>query len=417
MVEAERQESLARGGDGIAARFDGGTMRLTAPPKLKMDASGLTWCVRVKPSAKTLDGGLFIASGLPLNIELAAWHMPWGPRWNLGFFQATPGRVAHAPLMPDQDGGWMDIVVRVHPLSFQSPTRITKSFAGWTEIFVNGVLRVRRPYSGPGSGYAPSPIQGMLLGRDWNDRRFLGLMDHLAVWQRTLTDAEIASLSGVQALDLSLPPEDNTGGWHQDIGAGFFPPDMPHQQRLDRIRDRTVPAVKALLESDPQFPRYHLAPPGSIYNTHLFHDKGVWHMFPTVSVGPSGFVSNEQLFWMHLTSSDLMSWKPHAAHFPKPDFEPNGAFFVDAKNRVNVVGGGFKPFVMQGIATDATLDRWDMLPRPPVPADTPKAVKRLDPAVFRHQGKWYLAATSIDRGESTSRIHLLHLSHTRRAAL
>lgn len=152
LQESERSASLARGGDGVAARFDGGIARVKLPSKITMSASGLSWCIRVKPAGNRLDGGLFIGAGLPLNVELAAWHIPWGDRWNLGYFQSTPGRVAHAPMKEKQDTGWLDIIVRVHPPSFQPPQPLTKTFAGWTEIFVNGQLRVRRPYTGPNSG-------------------------------------------------------------------------------------------------------------------------------------------------------------------------------------------------------------------------------------------------------------------------
>lgn len=402
----EHAASLARGGDGAAAQFDGGIARIKLPPKLKMSASGLTWCIRVKPAGNRLDGGLFIGAGLPLNVELAAWHIPWGDRWNLGYFQSTPGRVAHAPMNEKQDTGWLDVIVRVHPPSFQPPKPANKTFAGWTEIFVNGQLRVRRPYTGPNSGYAPHPVAGLVLGRDWNDRRFHGLMDHVAVWPRTLTDAEIGTLSGVASVDTSLPAETIISGWHQEVGEGFFPASVPRQERLAWIRDHAPPMVARLREKDPAYPRFHLSPPGFSYNTHLFYHRGAWHMFPTVCMGGSGFLTLEQLSWMHLSSTDLIHWQTHPALIAEAEFDPNAAFYYDAQGKASVVAGGFKPFVMHAVARDPLLEHWDIQPKPPRPAGTPFTRERHDPAVFRHQGQWYLAASVTGRERTTAQIHL-----------
>lgn len=144
---AEREASLARGGDGMVAEFSGGRLTFAdAGLRLLKDRPAFTLYLRAK--ADTLNGTLFIQQGADKeesgDFELSAWPVPYLERQNLMFDGRVTGglpvagRRSQISANVKGDSGWQDVVV------------IFKKGRG-LELFVNGELRK----SGPSERMSP----------------------------------------------------------------------------------------------------------------------------------------------------------------------------------------------------------------------------------------------------------------------
>jgi len=235
---AEREESLRRGGDGRAAEFDGGYLVAGegATEALRLSGDRMTLCLRYK----TLPGGpnvpLFARNAphdpfgrilypAPLNIPAAGYPQVKriGKVDALEYlWRTTPleERVHPEYINREQPEGWFKIIL-------DSEKRNSQLKEG---DFVNGVLRLQAPVDLIGAdrwhdvvirfnrARLDMFVDGVLLDRDWphgelhrfegpflvgagfQDGKLLsgfhGRIDHLALWNRALTDDEIAALSG-----------------------------------------------------------------------------------------------------------------------------------------------------------------------------------------------------------------------------
>ncbi|MCX5670522.1 MAG: LamG domain-containing protein, partial [Planctomycetota bacterium] len=180
----EREASVRCGGDGRAARFEGGWLVAGrgANEALNLTGHALTICLRLRDPSGKWAAGLLSKKGNAKNYNLFAWDlghgMEFGFEFNLrGERQFRQLRTPLEGLAPD---AWHDLVVRYDGVK--------------VELFVDGVLRDRKPASGP---VAEAPDASVLIGADPGGRNsFHGLVDHAALWDRALTEAEIEFLSG-----------------------------------------------------------------------------------------------------------------------------------------------------------------------------------------------------------------------------
>jgi hypothetical protein len=235
---AQREASLSRGGDGQVAGFDGGFLVAGAELRepLRLDGGQMTFCMRVCDASGAWAAPLFarqntnddfgkILYPAPLNLDvigysqlqrikegtgleflwrttplqertrpeyfnangipsLLQWHTNWESRWmpaRKGDF--LNGRLRlNAPLDLIGRQGWHDIVMRFNRTKL--------------DLFVDGVILDEEwphgslhEFTGPfliGAGFE----QGKLLSG------FRGQVDHLALWNRALSDDEVMVLSG-----------------------------------------------------------------------------------------------------------------------------------------------------------------------------------------------------------------------------
>jgi len=186
---AEREASLARGGDGFAARFEGGYLSAGqgAHGELNLTGKALTMCLRVRDPSGTWDTPLFSKHGGHDQLVYNLFATDLGAGMALGFELGTdwserPLQLS-VPVRLMGPTDWHDVIVR---------------YAGAKlELFVDGVLVDEEWPIGSLRTGNPEPC---LLGAESyggpTKPGFRGLMDHAALWSRALADEEIVLLSG-----------------------------------------------------------------------------------------------------------------------------------------------------------------------------------------------------------------------------
>lgn len=198
---AERDASLARGGDGRVARVNGGWIAV-GDESLKVAGPEMTLCMRLNDTAKAWDAPLFAkdnprdAHGAVLSAGDGRLRYVWRttPAAERTTTLATDApdnqkedylngvMRLNAPVAMIGAGGWHDVVMR-----FRAPS---------IELFVDGVLVDENwPH-----GELHEFVGPFLIGAGWLDGRkvagFHGMIDHVALWTRALTDGEMVRLSG-----------------------------------------------------------------------------------------------------------------------------------------------------------------------------------------------------------------------------
>jgi len=292
-------------------------------------------------------------------------------------------------LEPGDHSGWHDLIIRIDKNRLEQ-------FGGkrtWptVDIFVDGVLR-RRSYSAGRVAWVQGQIflhdqPGTRIGAEPGGRApFKGLIDHVALWNRALNNDEVASLSAglvradpIQVQQLLTP----------NFGGAMLPDDLPQEERC-RILDREMPgALKQLLESQPLFPRFHLALPGVVMNTHALHHNGFHHNFPITETLGKGYPWIDNHYYRHLVSEDLVQWKLMPLPIRKQLF-PNGTFVFREDRSVSIIAG---PRLEMATSRDDNLATWYLEEENPrIVEDIPGGFRMRDNAIFKHKDRWYMAA-------------------------
>ena len=246
LTGAERAASLARGGNGCLAVFDGGYLRV---PGLSAAAgvlhgSAMSFCMRVRDATGLWDAPLFGRDD-PDDPLGAVLYGTDGAAKPLAYRSRRPGRGAATPyyhLFAEQGGpqrragskALLEYRWRTEPVAAVIQF-CERSDAGETILADarNGVLTVGVPvalvgpsvwhdvvfrFAGPilelfvdgvlvdeewGYGSLHRFVGPFLIGAAWEGGElrsgFHGQVDHVALWERALSDAEIAQLSGGSA--------------------------------------------------------------------------------------------------------------------------------------------------------------------------------------------------------------------------
>lgn len=279
----EREASLGRGGDGQVARFDGGYLvaRGTGGRQPSVEGQAMTLLMRLQDP-----GGQWAA---PLLARQAA-EDPYGKLlfgrdgalhyvWRTTPLAQRARRSGSSRDMTDgvlrlgvpaaivEPARWHDVLVRFHGPNL--------------ELFVDGVLvdeewphGALHQFAGPflvGAGYDNGQLK----------TGFHGLVDHVALWDRALADAEIARLSGGAA------------------------------EVARREREINGPA-----QTSPQYwkPRGYNAWAGDCMP--FFHD-GMFHLFYLFDRHHHGSKWHQGAHqYAHLSSKDLVHWQEHPLAVP-----------------------------------------------------------------------------------------------------
>jgi hypothetical protein len=197
----ERAASLRHGGDGRVARFHGGYLRLGTAGDRQTTLQGKEMTLSIRMQASPDDGPAFLISKAESADPFAnllyrqgghlryLWQTePLARRVVDGGATAAAGDRADGvlrlavPMKLIDPRRWHDVVVR-----FRGPN---------LELFVDGVLVDEEWPHG-----ALRPIHmPLLLGAGYEGGRlttgFRGQIDHVALWNRALTNEEIATLAG-----------------------------------------------------------------------------------------------------------------------------------------------------------------------------------------------------------------------------
>ena len=417
---SDRKASLARGGDGYAAQFDGGWLDVGQDKDDGLDLnyqSSFTMLARIKSAGTHIDGSLFTrwTFAPQMAIDLSAWYMPWSglSRWNLGlaasrdpkanyWFQCDGG---HLRLEKEDHTGWQDIVIRVNKEQIKDSPRYLGTWPT-TDMFVNGILR-RRSYSAGKAAWIQRQIfvhnePGSRIGAEPGGRApFKGLIDHVALWDRALSDQEIGLLSGglIQPEPVQIQPHGKA-----KTGGALLPDQMPQEQRCRLLDENVTGALEDLLTDQPFFPRYHIALPGVVMNTHGIVHNQLHHMFPILESTGKWYPPIDIHYYGHIASPDLVQWKMMPIPFRKPIF-PNGTFvFGPDEGMISNIAG---PGLEMATSTDPELAFWNIeTKRPRIVNNAPDGFKFRDNGIFKYKNTWYMAAQSHPSRKKDHRIVL-----------
>lgn len=405
LTGAERQDSLARGGDGKAAGIDGGWFDAGqgGDGRLNLKGEAMTMLLRLRnPSGKWSNGEIFCKHGghdkLVFNLFVN------GDR--LGFEFGAEGQAGLAgqvsavagDLKPDQ---WHDLIVRYDGTDLV--------------LFLNGLVAARVKASGALRQGNAEPVQ---IGR----RGFTGLLDHAALWQRALSDEEAVALSGGEQVIRA-----RREAWARQIEAKIGREGLTLADQLRGARE-----LRQKLWNDPHRPRYHLLPPDGFWNdiNGTIYWKGRYHVFFLGRLAPdrdiilSGKDSDHaRETWLHASSRDLVHWIHHPPALV-PVFDgsmPRGIYSGDMMDGVpvptiivHVPGQGTCLYT----AEDDELLRWKPHPKNPVipSAGAPAEAVIFDPCGWKEGDVYYALIGNKNKkpgyeGDSTSLFRSTDLEH------
>jgi hypothetical protein len=190
----ELEASLAVGGDGKAVRLDDAALLVGqgAGGEINIAGDRLTLLLRFANTAGDWDVTLLSKHGGHelLQYNIFCFNMPGGDDLDLGLEVGSTTAFAKAPTVVPaaMTGGWHDVVAR---------------YDGRTlDLFFDGQRRASVPLAGD---LRPASAVPLVIGGEPNangsaaNRRLTGLIDHAAIWDRALSDDEIASISAAHA--------------------------------------------------------------------------------------------------------------------------------------------------------------------------------------------------------------------------
>jgi levanase/fructan beta-fructosidase len=185
LVGQDLQESLARGDDGVVAQFDGGYLSAVqgADGALNVTGSALTVSARLRNPSGTWGSPILSKHGGHDRLVYNLYSLPS----EIGFELGTKGPSGLSrTTVPVAKIGWTDwhtIVCRYDGTKMQ--------------MFIDGVLMSEAPAGGSlrEGNTVPCLIGAESYGSSVKSG-WKGQIDHVAIWKRALSDAEIERLSG-----------------------------------------------------------------------------------------------------------------------------------------------------------------------------------------------------------------------------
>jgi sucrose-6-phosphate hydrolase SacC (GH32 family) len=266
--------SQLRGGDGYVARLNGGWLDGGQGIKNELNFTGnaASFAIRVCDPQGRLTGPLMGKFGNDAGVA-----------FSLTADTADSEVLFRAGLGSDEIAGMHRLKSVVAPADLKIWHDVVVRFDGSnSQLFVDGNLvddevsvgTIRANAGTPfliGAEYADTLLKNAAASIPLNERiksNFTGLIDHAAIWNRALTDAEIAQISGVQAIGDKRP--------------AYY--------------------------TEKNRPQFHFTPRKSWMNdpNGLVYYKGVYHMsYQHMPPGRPGAYKD----WGQAISTDLVHWK------------------------------------------------------------------------------------------------------------
>ena len=354
----EYEESFRHGGDGYVAEFRGGYLEAESKEKLNLAGKTMSLCIRLKDPSGRWNAPIFSKYGEDKNLlyKMYSADTKLGTAlvFELGLDSNDRPLQVNVPISIIGATTWHDVVIRYNSYK--------------VDLFVDGVLvdeewtigSLRRENSEP-----------FLIGADSYDGKivsgFYGFIDHIAIWDRPLSDEEIVKISG--------------------------------GEEEARIREKQI-----LGEEKPitQYwkPRGHNTNVGDCMP--FYHD-GIFHLFYLFDRrhhrSKWGYGAHQ---WAHASSTDLINWTHHPLAIPiTEEFEGSictgsvifhqGMYYAFYATR--------EPNVGEYISLATSLDGINFKKTTPNPLASPEPPYRKghyrDPYAFRdEQGIFHLLVTA-----------------------
>jgi sucrose-6-phosphate hydrolase SacC (GH32 family) len=195
-------ESKKRGGDGIVARFHGGWFDAGqgADNELKIRGRNFSMLVRLKVDSIKSFIPILSKDGDDQNIAYSLFFKEMDKDIYLcvkiGSDEIAGAHLLKYKIAPDELSNWLDVVFRFD--------------GSFSELYVNGFLRDSEVTVGNIREWNIRPfLVGAQLKKPYGysellnehiESKFKGLIDHVALWDRFITDEEITMFSGVKKL-------------------------------------------------------------------------------------------------------------------------------------------------------------------------------------------------------------------------
>lgn len=371
--DVDFRQSTLRGGDGFAAKLNGGWFDAGRGVDGELDLAGdrFTALIRLKCDSPSLwsTRGFFTRGGGHdrLVFNFFSHHFDQGPDgMRVGCEIGIDGRKGlggqvTVPVAQIGPTDWYDLLARYDGRELV--------------LFVDGVAVHRAPVSGR---LRQGNLEPLSLGAGGaGDHPFACWIDHAALWDRALSDEEVTALSGgateVQRARAALD-------------AWVAPPPRPAVGELVQHSRE----LEALLLADPHRPRYHLLhfeggdimpgdPNGAIYW------KGRYHLF-YIFQRPQADEPTTVHCWGHASSVDLVHWQHHPTALDVAPSDPDRGIFsgnalVTRDGRPTLIYHGVGIGNCSATALDDRLIHWQKSasnPLVPIPSADDRAFGKYD---------------------------------------
>jgi fructan beta-fructosidase len=294
------------GGDGLAVELRDTALLVGqgAGGEVNLAGDALTMLVRLQRTGGDWNITPFSKHGGHERLQYNLYAFDAGGSLELGAEVGSGETLARATtLIPDAETeGWHTLGARYDGRSL--------------DLFFDGERRASAALSGPlrPATAVPLVIAGEPMGDGSVGRRFTGLVDHAALWDRALTDSEIRTLS-------------------------IRPPAPLYAERYR--------------------PAYHFTPERNWLNdpNGLLYADGVYHLF--YQYNPRGDTWGH-MSWGHATSPDLLHWRHLPVAIPESGVMIfSGSAVNDRANTSGLGAGGAGPLVAIYTGHDGARGRQD----------------------------------------------------------
>ncbi len=323
----DRESSVARGGDGQVAQLGEGFLLAGqgADDELALCGKTVSLYVRMlQPSGPWHSSGIVSKYGgherLVYNLYVHTNDLGFELGTDRGLFRVT------MPLAELAATQWHDIIVRYDGQRL--------------EMWVNGVRVADKVASGAvRQGNSEPLVLGGYSVQMQPQGPCGGLLDTVAIWNLSVTDDQIAALSGGEAAVRKNREQ------HERQKYAELPAPVAAFRKL--IRSQQVePFSRAartlrewMLANDPHYPKYHFTGPESWINdpNGPLYYRGRYHLFYQFDPNVDG--QRRGMCWGHAVSTDLVHWRDWpVALWPDTPEDRAGVYsgntFADAEGRL-----------------------------------------------------------------------------------
>lgn len=352
------QDSMKRGGDGFVADLTGGWLDAGqgADDELQLHGEAFTALLRMKVESASLwsTRGFFTKGGGHDQqlFNFFSHDFGQGPDgMRVGFELGIAG---HAGL----GGQVMALVPQIGPIGWHD--FVARYDGKELSLWVDGVAVDRKPVMGQLRNNDRFPVAIGSGGA--GDAPLACLIDHAAIWNEPLSDADIVALSGGDAVAQATA---------ERLASWIAPPARPSTSSLlEASRQLTQ-----LYQNDRHRPRFHFLhceegdimpgdPNGAIYWKGRYH---LFYIFQRHQDDPPATIH----CWGHASSIDLLHWEHHPTALDVADNDPDRGIFsgnalVDRNGRPTLIYHGVGLGNCMAQANDDRLIDWTKSPLNPL---------------------------------------------------